>query len=253
AFVAAISISRWPGIASRSLTAIQVVATLSAVPVAAISSFAFAATSEIWIPLSVSLVLALVAAHAVHASRTLLRHWCSLIAGGAATTAFVLAVNASLVATAPEWLPAALPTAAAFGLALLVVTPLTRSVSRFALVLGGLVVVLLTALVPTIFVAAGAIDALFAVIRQSPAEVASHPSAWAALIGIAGTAAGLVLFGSLSRERNAALAAGGAGDDDERDFAATTDALAAVFSASAFFALAWSNLLPLSARLAILL
>src|SRR5690606_38055022 len=70
AFVAAISISRWPGIASRSLTAIQVVATLSAVPAAAISSFAFAATSEIWMPLSVSLVLALVAAHAVYASRT---------------------------------------------------------------------------------------------------------------------------------------------------------------------------------------
>ncbi|MGM7680221.1 SCO7613 C-terminal domain-containing membrane protein [Microbacterium sp. A94] len=295
AFLAAVLIEFWPRIAPRMLTAVQIIVTLTAVPLAVVG--AWSAFGGIGMLLSISLVLALVAAHAVFASRHLLRHWWSLVAGGAATTALTVAVTSPVADLAAVWLPAAVPATAAFGLALLAATPLPRSVVRFALSLGSLIVIGAIALMPLVYAATTAVDALADVVRGSAPVVVNDTWGMAALIGMVGIAAGLALFGGLTRDRIAQLRAA---DSDAATataavaaaapttartattavaavspaatstptaaiptptptrhpllhFTASTDVLAIASAALAVLTLACSNLLPLPARLVVVL
>ncbi|MGL3151666.1 SCO7613 C-terminal domain-containing membrane protein [Microbacterium sp. A82] len=266
AFLAAVLIEFWPRIAPRMLTAVQIIVTLTAVPLAVVG--AWSTFGGIGMLLSISLVLALVAAHAVFASRHLLRHWWSLVAGGAATTALTVAVTSPVADLAAVWLPAAVPATAAFGLALLAATPLPRSVVRFALSLGSLIVIGAIALMPLVYAATTAVDALADVVRGSAPVVRNDTWGMAALIGMVGIAAGLALFGGLTRDRVSMLEAA---DSDAAagvaptaatstptrhpllHFTASTDVLAIASAALAALTLACSNLLPLPARLVVVL
>lgn len=247
AFLACALTEIWPRIARRSLTAVQVIAVVSALPLALVGTLAFG--SAAWALLAISLVFALISVHALFASRHLLRPWWSFLTGSAATMAMVLVVLSPLTETPGDWMLAAVPTTAAFTLALIAVCPLPRTVSRFALSLGSLLVVSAVALVPLGHAASTALDALSDVVRGVPAQVVSNVWGWAALIGMVGIAAGLALFGGLirdrphSQERESAL----------RKSAAFTDVLSIVSAALAVLTLACSNLLPLPARVAIVL
>lgn len=252
AILATALIGARPRIATRSLAALQIVAVLSAVPMAVFGAFAFSSTVAMM--LGISLVFALIAAHAVLASRQLLRHWWSLVAGGGATTALVLAVASPVAHTAGEWLPAVLPAAAAFAFAIVSVAPAGRAVVRTALAAGSIVVVALTALWPLASAAATALDALTDVVRGNGATVLAQPWGWAPTLGMAGIAAGLALFGGLARDRD---------DQSEqlsalphqslRAFAAATDVVAIGAAALTVLMLACGSLLPLPARLVIVL
>ncbi|MGM7698626.1 SCO7613 C-terminal domain-containing membrane protein [Microbacterium sp. A84] len=258
ALLAAVLVRVWPPVAQRSLTAIQVAAVLSAVPLAVLGSFWFSGT--VTIMLGISLVLALIAAHALFATHELLRHWWSLVAGASATTAFVLAVTSPVAHAAAEWMPAALPTAAAFAFALIAVSPLPRTVARSTLAIGGVIVVALIGLLPLTYAAVAAVDTLTDVVRGTGPLLSGEPGEWAPVLGMVGVAAGIALFGGLARDRDVQTQEHQNQDRQTqtqhqtlRPFAATTDVIAIGAAALAILTLACSNLLPLPARLIIVL
>lgn len=252
AFLATALIAATPRIARRSLAAFQVVAVLSAVPLSVFGALAFGAT--VMTMLGLSAVFALIALHAVLAARQLLRHWWSFVAGGSATVALVLATTAPVAQSADQWLPAALPTAAAFAFALVAVAPGMRMIVRSMLVAGGLVVVGVLGLMPLLYSATTVIDALAAVVRGESGTLLTAPSDWAALIGMAGIASGLALFGGRARDRDTRQS-GDANVHHQslRGFAAGTDVVAIGAAALTVLTLACSNLLPLAFRLVIVL
>ncbi len=247
-------------IGKRSLAAFQVIAVLTAVPLSAFGAVSFGLTAAVMLGLSA--VFALVALHAVLATRQVLRRWWSLVAGGAATTALILATTSAVAQSAGQWLPAALPTAAAFAFALVAVAPGLRSVARSMLATGGIIVVTVLGMIPLLHAAATVIDALTAVMRGDGLAPHAEPWGWAPLLGMAGIASGLALFGGLARDRDTrhdtATDTRRAGEVQEsqqslRGFAAVTDVVATGVATLAVLTLACSDLLPLAARLVIVL
>ncbi|MCS3842855.1 SCO7613 C-terminal domain-containing membrane protein [Microbacterium sp. AK031] len=241
-----------PRTATRSLAAFQVIAVLSAVPLSVFGALSFGAT--VIAMLGLSGIFALIACHAVLAARQLLRHWWSFVAGGSATVALVLAITSPVAQSAGEWLPAVLPTAAAFAFALVAVVPGLRMIVRSMLAAGGLVVVGVLGLLPLLYAATTLLDALDAVVRGESWPMLTAPSDWAALIGMAGIASGLALFGGLARDRDIRRT----GDEDVRrqslrGLAAGTDVVAIGAAVLTVLTLACSDLLPLAARLVIVL
>ena len=254
AFLAGAIIERWPAIAERSLTALQVIAVLSAVPLAVLGVFSFPDIAVMM--LGMSALCALIAAHAVFASRRWLRYWWSFVAGSAATAALVLAASTPFAQFAGEWMLAAVPTAAAFAFALASAAPSTRTVIRSARATGGFVVLAAIALVPLALAAQIALGALTAVVRGAGAVVDAVPWSWAPSIGMAGIAAGLALFGILARarDRRTALRVGVAADPQRLGaFAAATDVLAIGAAALAVLMVSSGTLLALPVRLVMVL
>ncbi|MGO2746593.1 SCO7613 C-terminal domain-containing membrane protein [Microbacterium sp.] len=238
AFLAAALVEKWPLVGQRSLTALQLIAVLSAIPLAVLGAFSFANTAVMM--LAVSAIFALIAVHAVFASRHLLRGWWSLVVGAASTTALVLAVSSPVAQYASEWLPAAVPTAAAFAFAVVAAAPAARTVLRSARAVGGVLVLGMISLVPFAMAAATAMDAVASVMRGRNAVVNAEPWNWAPSLGMLGIAAGLALFGILARARL-------------RVFAAVTDAVAIGAAGVAVLMVGCASLLVLPARLALLL
>lgn len=241
-----------PRIARRSLAVLQVVAVLSAVPLSVLGALGFGV--PVMTMLGLSAVSALIALHAVLATHQLLRHWWSFVAGGAATVALVLATTAPVVQVGGQWLPAALPTAAAFAFALVAVAPGMRTIVRSMLAAGGLVVVGVLGLIQLLYSATTLIDLLAAVARGEGWALLTVPSDWAALIGMAGVACGLALFGGLARDRDARMDSdAGEGHQSLRGFSSATDVIAIAGAVLTVLTLACSDLLPLAARLVIVL
>lgn len=256
-------------LARRSLAVFQVIAVLSAVPLSVFGALSFGVT--VVAMLGLSAVFALIALHAVLAARQLLGHWWSFVAGGSATSALVLATTSPVAHSAGQWLPAVLPTAAAFAFALVAVAPGMRTLVRPMLATGGIVVVGMLGVIPVLYAAATAIEALGAVVRGAVASgdggaVLAEPSDWAPLLGMAGIAAGLALFGGLVRDRDTRHARrihvsddirrpGGEREPHQslRGFAAGTDVVAIGAAVLTVLTLACSDLLPLVARLVIVL
>lgn len=256
-------------IATRSLAVFQVFAVLSAVPLSVSGTLSFGVT--VVAMLGLSAVFALIALHAVLAARQLLGYWWSFVAGGSATVALVLAITSPVAHSAGQWLPAVLPTAAAFAFALIAVTPGMRTLVRSMLATGGIVVVGVLGVIPVLYAAVTAIDALGAVVRGAVASgdggaVLAEPSDWAPLLGMAGIASGLALFGGLARDRDTRHARRIDASDDIRQpgggrephqslrgFAAGTDVVAIGAAVLTVLTLACSDLLPLVARLVIVL
>ncbi|MDQ0642549.1 SCO7613 C-terminal domain-containing membrane protein [Microbacterium murale] len=264
AFIAAALLEASPRVAKRSLVALQAIAVLSAVPLAVFGASSFNGT--VVMMLGISLVFALIAAHAALATRHLLRHWWSFVAGGAATAALVLATTSPVAQSAGEWLPAALPSAAAFAFALVAMAPGVRTIVRTTRAAGGIVVVALIGMLSLLHAAMTVIDALSDVVRGTGATVLAQPSDWAPLLGMGGLAAGLALFGGLARDRDARSTAdaghvadapgtadASGGRQSLRAFGAGTDVVAIGAAALAMLTLACSSLLPLAARLIIVL
>jgi len=261
AFAAAALVTASPRTARRSLAAFQVIAVLSAVPLSAFGALSFGVT--VVSMLGLSAVFALITLHAALAARHSLRHWWSFVAGGAATIALVLAVSSPVAHAAPEWLPAVLPTAAAFAFASVAVAPGMREVVRSMLATGGIVVVAVLGLLPLLYASATFVDAMTAVVRGDGTAVQTEPWAWAPLIGMAGVASGLALFGGLARDRDAgeSLDTGESLDaravnarrQTLRGFARATDLVALGAGVMTVLTLACSGLLPLAARLVIVL
>lgn len=252
AFLAAFLIAVSPRIATRSLVVLQVGAVTSAVPLAVLGAVSLGVT--VLAMLLLSAVFALIAMHAVLAARQLLRQWWSFVAGGSATAALVFAITAPVAQSAGEWLPAALPTAAAFSFALVAVVPGLRTVARSTLAAGGVVVVALIGLMPLLYSATTLIDLLDAVARGEGWALLTAPSDWAALIGMAGVACGLALFGGLARDRDARMdSEAGEGHQSLRGFSSVTDVVAIAGAVLTVLTLACSDLLPLAARLVIVL
>lgn len=259
AFLAVVILAVSPSIARRSLVALQVAAVVVAVPMAVFSVAWFGSTVRAM--LALSLAAALVAAHAALAARQSLRPWWSFVAGGAATAAFVFAVTAPVAQATGQWAPAALPTAAAFGLALVVVAPGFGATSRPMLMTGGIVVTAATSLLPAAFAAAAFLDVLSALVRGFGAAQAA-PFGWAPVLGMLGAAAGLALFAGLVRDHEAsppdAAPRAAAGTDSQpspslRGFAAGAEVAAIAAVALAVIVLACTPLLALEPRLSIAL
>ncbi|MDP3950555.1 SCO7613 C-terminal domain-containing membrane protein [Microbacterium sp.] len=249
-----------PQIGKLSLSAYQVIAVLTAVPLSVFGALSFGVT--VVAMLGLSAVFALIVLHALLATRQLLRRWWSFVAGGAATVALILATTSPVAQSAGQWLPAALPTAAAFAFALVAVAPGLCSVARSMLAAGGIVVVAVLGMIPLLHAAATVIDALAAVVRGDDLAMLAEPWGWAPLLGMAGIASGLALFGGLARDRDtrhaSALDTSRTGAAHERHqslrgFAAVTDVVATGAAALAVLTLACSDLLPLAARLVIVL
>lgn len=262
AFLATVLVAATSRVAGRSLAVFQVIAVLSAVPLSVFGVLSFGVT--VVAMLALSGVFALIAVHAALAARQLLRHWWSFVAGGSATVALVLAISAPVVHSAGQWLPAVLPTAAAFAFAVVAVAPGMRMIARSTLAAGGLVVVGVLGLVPLVYAATTVVDALGAVVRGDGWALLTAPSDWAALIGMVGLAAGLALFGGLARDRDTRRSGdvGGDGDGDGnadvrhqslRGLAAGTDVVAIGAAVLTVLTLGCSDLLPLAARLVIVL
>ena len=272
ALLAAVLVAKWPSVARRSLTALQVVAVLTAVPLAGIGVFSFGTVTLGMLGLSA--VLASIAAHALFAARHILPHWWSFVSGGAATAALTLAL-VSPVGEAGQWMPAVVPAAGALSFAAIAFSPSMRAVSRLMQAAGGAVVVAATAFAPLILAVSTALNAASSVARGTGAVVSSDPSSWAPSLGMAGLAAGLALFGILTRARAGRHDVTEASSPDTsipattpentpepapatrpatlRGFAAVTDVAAVAAASIAVLMVACGDLLVLPARLAVVL
>jgi len=244
AMLAAGLLVAWPHIARRSLTALQIIAVVSAAPLAVYG----VAWSENGVAalLGISVVFALIAAHAIFASRHPLSGWWSLVAGGATSAALVLAVVSPIGQTSGEWGQAAFPTAAALALAVAAIAPLPRTVSRVVFAAGGVIVLAVTALPSTLYAALSAVQTVTAVSRGAGAGVRASAWDWAALIGMVGIAAGLALFGGLVRDRR---------DQNQRlrAFAARTDVAGVLAAGISVLLFGCAHLAPLPARILVVL
>lgn len=226
----------------RMLVAVQVLAILSAVPIAL--SGAFAPREVTLYLLETALVFALIWAHALFATRHLLRGWWSYVAGAAAASSAVIVVHAAQVEfVSAEWWVATISAAAALSFALLPTSHLPRSVSRSVLASGAISVLAMISIVPLGFAAVSGLDTLSAFVEglQDPV-VLDDPWSWAFLVGLAVIAVGLAAFGRLAR-RHSTL----------RAFVLGTDVAAVLVAGVAIVTLACVPLLPLPARIAIVL
>lgn len=252
AAVAATLLEVRPDAGRRTLLVFQVITVLSAAPFALTGAFSgHDLTAGM---LRLALILVLVAAHAVFATRHLARHWWSVVAGLAATGAVVTAACAPIAERAGAWFPLVAPAAAAGAFALLATAPQPRSVVRRALAAGSFAVAACAALLPAAF----SVSIGMAVLGDFASGVTdtrteSDQGIWALQLGTLGVACGLWLFGMLVRRRSAADAAADAAASshagDLRPFAVITDVFAVVFAAMFVLTLAAAPMLPMPARI----
>ncbi|MGM1018027.1 MAG: SCO7613 C-terminal domain-containing membrane protein [Actinomycetota bacterium] len=153
----------------------------------------------------IAATLALVAVHALVATRQPLARFWSYAAGGTGAAAVTVAVYALAYPIVAEHngFGAILPTGAAIGLVLVgAVLPLPGTSRRGFVVGGALTLFGLVAAVPLLFAAATGLEAAAAFLR-----LASIPSSeggawgWPFVVGLAAVAAGLALFGVVARRR----------------------------------------------------
>ncbi|KDA07220.1 hypothetical protein DC31_01105 [Microbacterium sp. CH12i] len=223
----------------RVLVALQVVAVLSAVPIVLLGTPA----TPLYL-FGIAAVLALIVAHALFATRHLIRRWWSYVAGAAAVASVLVAVQAAQVEVIDiRWWVATIPATASLSFALFSVSPLPRRASRGVLASGAVSVLAVISLMPLALAALTGISAVEAFVRGAgDLGVFADPWSWAFVVGLGGIAAGLALFGRLANRR-AVLGAMVLG----------TDVAAILIASTAVVTLACLPVLPLPARLAIVL
>ncbi|WP_407357817.1 hypothetical protein LTA6_002142 [Microbacterium sp. LTA6] len=227
-----------------TLVALQLLAVLSALvltlrlPSADATAFAF----------SVSGVLALVAAHALVASRQALTRLWSFAAGATAATALTVGVYGANqpAVVGGAWFLAIIPAAAAGALVLVGgLLPLPRRTRRGFLVGGAL----------TVLAAVGALPLQFSVftggftvidfLRFSGGDVMAGAGTdqwgWAPLVGLTAMAVGLALFGIVARRR-----------PEIRGLAKGTDTVAVMLGVVVILTLGCLRVLPLPAAVGVL-